>query len=126
MSKLYVRKEKIIKEPTIEELKKLLCRGEYIICADLKDKNDLNSMVLENVICKKGDMYITYGVSQSDKMEYFRLHDDFAISGRDVDTFLYIFSQNFDLFLINDNNLDKKNIYGKLGTANENKVVFRF
>lgn len=34
MSKLYVKKENIIKEPTIGNLKELLERGEYIICGE--------------------------------------------------------------------------------------------
>ena len=126
MSKLYVKPENIIENPTVITLKKLLNEGKYIICGDLKDKNKLESLVLENVICMKNGMYITFGISQSDKMEYFRLHDDLSVGGKSMDDFLFIFTQNYDLFLINDNNLDKKNIYGKLGTPNENKVVFRY
>lgn len=126
MSKLYVKPENIIKEPTVATLKKLLSDGEYIICGDLKDKDNLESLVLENVICMKNGQYVTFGISQSDKMEYFRLHDDMSIGGRAMDDFLLIFSQNYDLFLINDNNLDKKNIYGKLGKPGENNIVFKY
>ena len=126
MSKLYVKPENIIKEPTVENLKKLLSDGEYIICGDLKEKDKLESLVLENVICMKDGKYVIFGISQSDKMEYFRLHDDMVIAGRTMNDFLLIFSRNYDLFLINENNLDKRNIYGKLGTARENKVVFRY
>ena len=74
----------------------------------------------------KDGKYVIFGISQSDKMEYFRLHDDMVIAGRTMNDFLLIFSRNYDLFLINENNLDKRNIYGKLGTARENKVVFRY
>jgi len=126
MSKLYVKPENIIKEPTVANLKKLLSDGEYIICADLKDKNNPESLVLENVICMKKGQYMMFGISQSDKMEYFKLHDDLAISGKSMDDFLLIFSQNYDLFIKNENNLDKKNIYGKLGTPKENTVVYRY
>lgn len=126
MSKLYVKQENLIKEPTMGNLKKILMDGKYIICADLKDKNNLESLVLENVICLKDGQYMMFGISQSDKMEYFRLHDDVAVSGKAMDDFLLIISQNYDLFLINDNNLDKKNIYGKIGTPRENNVVYRY
>lgn len=126
MSKLYIKQENLIKEPTASNLKELLERGEYIICGDLKDKNNLESLVLENVICLKDGQYVVFGISHSDKMEYFRLHDDVAVSGKAMDDFLLIFSQNYDLFLVNDNNLDKKNIYGKLGTPRENNVVYRY
>ena len=126
MSKLYVKQENLIKEPTMGNLKKILMDGKYIICADLKDKNNLESLVLENVICLKDGQYMMFGISQSDKMEYFRLHDDVAVSGKAMDDFLLIISQNYDLFLVNDNNVDKKNIYGKLGTPRENNVVYRY
>ena len=126
MSKLYIKQENLIKEPTASNLKELLESGEYIICGDLKDKNNLESLVLENVICLKDGQYVVFGISHSDKMEYFRLHDDVAVSGKAMDDFLLIFSQNYDLFLVNDNNLDKKNIYGKLGTPRENNVVYRY
>ena len=126
MSKLYVKQENLIKEPTMGNLKKILMDGKYIICADLKDKNNLESLVLENVICLKDGQYMMFGISQSDKMEYFRLHDDVAVSGKAMDDFLLIISQNYDLFLINDNNLDKKNIYGKIGKPRENNVVYRY
>lgn len=126
MSKLYIKQENLIKEPTASNLKELLERGEYIICGDLKDKNNLESLVLENVICLKDGQYVVFGISHSDKMEYFRLHDDVAVSGKAMDDFLLIFSQNYDLFLVNDNNLDKKNIYGKIGTPRENNVVYRY
>ena len=126
MSKLYVKPENIIENPTAKTLKELLMNGEYIICGDLKDKNNPESLVLENVICMKKGQYVTFGISQSGEMEYFRLHDDMSIGGKMMNDFLRIFSQNYDLFLVNDNNLDKKNIYGKLGTANENKIVFRY
>lgn len=126
MSKLYIKQENLIKEPTTSNLKELLERGEYIICGDLKDKNNLESLVLENVICLKDGQYVVFGISHSDKMEYFRLHDDVAVSGKAMDDFLLIFSQNYDLFLVNDNNLDKKNIYGKIGTPRENNVVYRY
>ena len=126
MSKLYVKQENLIKEPTMGNLKKILMDGKYIICADLKDKNNLESLVLENVICLKDGQYMMFGISQSDKMEYFRLHDDVAVSGKAMDDFLLIISQNYDLFLINDNNLDKKNIYSKIGTPRENNVVYRY
>lgn len=126
MSKLYVKQENLIKEPTMENIKKILMDGKYIICADLKDKNNLESLVLENVICLKDGQYMMFGISQSDKMEYFRLHDDVAVSGKAMDDFLLIISQNYDLFLVNDNNVDKKNIYGKLGTPRENNVVYRY
>lgn len=126
MSKLYIKQENLIKEPTMENLKKLLADGEYIICGDLKDKDNLESLVLENVICLKDGQYMVFGISHSDKMEYFRLHDDVAVSGKAMDDFLLIFSQNYDLFLVNDNNLDKKNIYGKIGTPRENNVVYRY
>lgn len=126
MSKLYIKKENIIAEPTPNNLKALLERGEYIICGDLKDKDNLESLVLENVICRKNGMYIVFGISATDKMEYFKLHDDVAVGGKTMDDFIYIFSQNYDLFLVNDNNLDKKNIYGKLGTPRENSVVYRY
>ena len=39
MSKLYVKPENIIENPTAKTLKELLMNGEYIICGDLKDKN---------------------------------------------------------------------------------------
>ena len=126
MSKLYIKQENLIKEPTASNLKELLERGEYIICGDLKDKNNLESLVLENVVCLKDGQYVVFGISHSDKMEYFRLHDDVAVSGTAMDDFLLIFSQNYDLFLVNDNNLDKKNIYGKIGTPRENNVVYRY
>lgn len=128
MSKLYAKPENIIIEPTVELLKKLLSDGEYIICGDLQDKNNLESLVLENVICMKKGKYVTFGISQYDAKEYFRLHDDLLIGGKDeeMDIFLRIFSKTYDLFVINENNLDKKNIYGKLGTPNENKVVYRY
>ena len=126
MSKLYIKQENLIKEPTASNLKELLERGEYIICGDLKDKNNLESRVLENVVCLKDGQYVVFGISHSDKMEYFRLHDDVAVSGKAMDDFLLIFSQNYDLFLVNDNNLDKKNIYGKIGTPRENNVVYRY
>lgn len=126
MSKLYIKQENLIKEPTASNLKELLERGEYIICGDLKDKSNLESLVLENVICLKDGQYVVFGISHSDKMEYFRLHDDVAVSGKAMDDFLLIFSQNYDLFLVNDNNLDKKNIYGKIGTPRENNVVYRY
>lgn len=126
MSKLYIKQENLIKEPTASNLKELLECGEYIICGDLKDKNNLESLVLENVICLKDGQYVVFGISHSDKMEYFRLHDDVAVSGKAMDDFLLIFSQNYDLFLVNDNNLDKKNIYGKIGTPRENNVVYRY
>lgn len=126
MSKLYIKQENLIKEPTASNLKELLERGEYIICGDLKDKNNLESLVLENVVCLKDGQYVVFGISHSDKMEYFRLHDDVAVSGKAMDDFLLIFSQNYDLFLVNDNNLDKKNIYGKIGTPRENNVVYRY
>lgn len=126
MSKLYIKQENLIKEPTASNLKELLERGEYIICGDLKDKNNLESLVLENVICLKDGQYVVFGISHSDKMEYFRLHDDVAVSGKAMDDFLLIFSQNYDLFLVNDNNLDKKNIYGKIGTPRENTIVYRY
>ena len=126
MSKLYIKQENLIKEPTASNLKELLERGEYIICGDLKDKNNLESLVLENVICLKDGQYVVFGISHSDKMEYFRLHDDVAVSGKAMDDFLLIFSRNYDLFLVNDNNLDKKNIYGKIGTPRENTIVYRY
>lgn len=126
MSKLYVKKENIIKEPTIGNLKELLERGKYIICGDLKDKKNLESLVLENVICKKDGQYLVFGISSSDTMEQFKLHDDVGVSGKAMDDFLLIFSQNYDLFLVNDNNLDKKTIYGKLGTPRENSIVYRY
>lgn len=126
MSKLYIKKENLITEPTASNLKELLERGEYIICGDLKDKDNLESLVLENVICIKDGQYVVFGISHSDKMEYFRLHDDVAVSGKAMDNFLLIFSRNYDLFLVNDNNLDKKNIYGKIGTPRENTIVYRY
>lgn len=52
MSKLYIKKENIIKEPTVGNLKELLERGEYIICGNLKDKENLESLVLEKVCMK--------------------------------------------------------------------------
>ena len=73
MSKLYIKQENLIKEPTASNLKELLERGEYIICGDLKDKNNLESLVLENVVCLKDGQYVVFGISHSDKMEYFRL-----------------------------------------------------
>lgn len=126
MSKLYVTEDSIIKEPTVANLKKLLMNGEYIICADLKEKGNPESMVLENVICMKGNQYVVFCISPSDEMEYFRLHDDMAIGGKAMDDFLLIFSRNYDLFIKNENNLDKKNIYGKLGTADENKIIYKY
>ena len=57
MSKLYVKQENLIKEPTMGNLKKILMDGKYIICADLKDKNNLESLVLENVICLKDGIF---------------------------------------------------------------------
>ena len=70
MSKLYIKKENIIKEPTVGNLKELLERGEYIICGDLKDKENLESLVLENVICKKDGQYLVFGISE-DELEFY-------------------------------------------------------
>lgn len=104
MSKLYIKKENIIKEPTAGNIKELLERGKYIICGDLKDKENLESLVLENVICKKDGQYLVFEISSSDTMEQFKLHVGNEIIVNAIDAKTDIFLWGVKLEIIDDDN----------------------
>lgn len=124
MSRLIITKDNII-EPKVDVLKKLLEAGEYIICGDTKD-GKLENMVIENVYCIKNNMLISFCVSNKPGKNKFRLHDDSAFSGKILDMFADVMVNNFDIFIRDCNNVDRKHIYGKLGTKYENQVVFEY
>lgn len=125
MSKLIVTKENII-EPTVENIKKLLMDGEYILCGDMKDKNNPDSLVLENVFCIKNNALVSFCISYKPGDNKFKLHDDVVIGGKMQDMFICTMVGNYDVFIKDFHNVDRKHIYGKLGTPHENRIVFEY
>lgn len=125
MSKLIVAKENII-EPTVDNLKKLLHDGEYILCGDLKDKNNPESIVLGNVFCIKNNALVSFCISNKPGDNKFKLHDDVVIGGKMQDLVIHTMIETYDLFIKDFHNVDRKHIYGKLGTPHENKIVFEY
>lgn len=125
MSRLVVLNENII-EPTIDNLKRLLSDGEYILCGDLHEKGNPESFILENVFCKKDGKLVSFCVSKKNGSNKFRLHDDSVVMGRNLDMFIQCIANNYDVFIVDCHNVDRKHIYGKLGTPFENKVVYEY
>lgn len=125
MSRLVASNENII-EPTVENLQKLLSDGKYIICGDLHEKGNSESLILENVFCKRENKLISFCVSNKPGSNKFRLHDDSVVVGENLEMFIRCIAGNYDVFIIDCHNVDRKHIYGKLGTTYENKVVYEY
>lgn len=122
--------------PIPEEIKKLLLAGEYIICCDIQEPCDLSSIIIENVISiqntegiAKHLSLVQYTVSNNLERDLFTLHDDVIFQFTDekmIDRAINGMLNGYSIFILDKGNIDKTNIYGKLGTVNENKIVCRY
>lgn len=116
----------------------LLKGHEWLMCCTATDPDDMRTYILEMVsryddtglFAKKIGMpvYIEYGISQSVGGQYpYRLHDSLMMpiqNDKDFDDLVRSTIEVFDVVIIEDNMVDRENIYGKLGTKYENEIVF--
>ena len=116
----------------------LLVEHEWLICCSAENPEDVKTYVLENVTryeieghfadIFKNPTLIEYGISQSTGGEYpYRIHDSLMSpikNGKAVSDFINSMLEIFDVFIIDDGMIVRKNVWGKLGTAHSEKIVF--
>lgn len=134
MSQLLVKSENFI-EPKQEIIKNHLLSGDYILCCNIEDLNDMGTLIIENVICVKKKFrevhkpfFIEYTVTNDPNKQKYSLHDDIVILFTDnevLDKIIANILRTYSLYLLDDNNIDRNNIYGKLGTKRERSLIFR-
>lgn len=135
MSKLKIETKYLI-EPKRDTIKKILLNGGYIICCDLKTSRDLSSIQIENVVALQKSFasfdkqaLVIYCVSNNPTSDLYSLHDDNAIpilNEKMIDIAIEGMLGGYGLFVLDDGFVDRKNIYGKLGTQHENEIVFKY
>ena len=121
-----------------ELVKELLLSEMWFICCTAKDPEDMSTYILENVsryetegeIANKLDtpVFIEYGISPATEGDYqFRIHDSVMapmLNEDMIDKLIDNMVKIFDVFIIEHNMVDRKNVWGKLGTEHEDKIVF--
>ena len=123
-------------EPKEGVIKKLLLNGEYIICCDIISPTELKTTIIQNVIAIKERVgmiehrsIVQYTVTNNPKSRKFNLHDDYVIPILDekiIDNALQGMLEGYNLFVLDKDNLDRLNIYGKLGTDVQEDVVYQY
>lgn len=117
----------------------LLIEHDWIICVTAKNPDNPDTYILENVTryeteghfasIMKNPVFIEYGISPAKKRAQFpyRIHDSLMTpieNGRMfmnlVDSMIMI----FDVFIIEENMVDRRNVYGKLLTDHADEIVF--
>ncbi|NLC73624.1 MAG: hypothetical protein GX684_07670 [Ruminococcaceae bacterium] len=120
---------------SVEELKKHLLAGDYIICCDVPHPEDIKTVVIQNVFCIKDllqngkPFIIQFAVSNNPDSELFSLHDGLSlvIENEDVlNGLLANIADSYSLFIKDDGNVDRVNIYGELGSGDEKEIVYKY
>lgn len=117
----------------------LLIRHDWLICCTTVsgDPNDPH-IIFENVTRYetagyferkfRNPVFIEYGISPVIDGDYqYRIHDSLMqpiLNGKAVTDLVASMIKVFDLFIIDENLVDRRRVYGKLGTKQENEIVF--
>lgn len=115
-------------------------RGEWVICADFGIEDEIiiqNVYHLEDESGPLGQKFgvpilVSYCVSPSKEGNFpYRLHDDLVCPVLSMPGMLTLHNlvdgilDTYSIFFVDNQSLDTHNIFGKLGSANENTIVFR-
>lgn len=125
-------------EDARDVLTELLLGGTWFICCSAGNPDDMSTYVLENVTKYEVEghfadklnkpVFVEYGISPAMDGDYqFKIHDSVVapILNEDMITKLIdSMLKTFDVFIVEQNMVDRKNVWGKLGTENEDKIVF--
>lgn len=117
----------------------LLMEHDWVICITAEKTDDPSTYILENVTryeieghfasIMKNPVFIEYGISPSteDKKYPYRIHDSVMTpveNGRMLTDLVDSMIRSFDLFIIEENMVDRRNVYGKLQTDHADEIVF--
>lgn len=116
----------------------LLKEHDWLIGCTATVPDDISTYTLETVFRyeKTGyfankfgkPVFIEYGISRSDIGKYpFRLHDSLMTLIQDDEKLKRIvlsIIEIYDVLILEENMVDREHIYGKLGTAYGNEIVF--
>lgn len=117
----------------------LLIRHDWLICCTtVSGDPDDPHIIFENVTRYETEGYfekkfqppvfIEYGISSAiDGDHQYRIHDSLMqpiFNGKAVTDLVASMIKVFDLFIIEENIVDRRRVYGKLGTKHENEIVF--
>lgn len=117
----------------------LLMNHDWIICVTAENPDDPTTYILENVTryeieghfasIMRNPVFIEYGISKSKEDSYYpyRIHDSLmtpVINGKMVTDLVGAMIRTFDVFIIEDEMVDRCNVYGKLLTDHADEIVF--
>jgi len=119
-------------------VKEALEGGLWIIgCTTGEDPNDYSGFVLENVFRYESDGFwakkyghavlISYGISAAIEDGYlYRIHDDYMTLdiSNSLDTYVQGITSTYGAVMIDEGAVDRRRVYGKLGTEHVDEVVF--
>lgn len=136
MSQLMLYKNSLLK-PDEGVIKNALLSGDYIICCTLREPPDIRSLIIETVTCIKqaipgvinGPAVVEYGVSNDENNTQYRLHDNVTaplLYEDFTDKIVSSMLGTFNLFIRDNGNVNRQDIYGKIGTEYENTIVYRY
>ncbi|MGN0369513.1 MAG: hypothetical protein ACI4EW_03105 [Butyrivibrio sp.] len=117
----------------------LLIKRDWIICVTANNPDDPATFILENVTrfetwghvasIMENPVFIEYGISPSKEGSQFpyRIHDSLMTPVKNLKmlTDLVDFMiRSFDVFIIEEDMVDRRNVYGKLLTDHADEIVF--
>lgn len=116
----------------------LLVQHEWLICCTAEDPEEVSTFVLENVTryeiegrfeeIFKRPVFIEYGISKAvDGVCPYRIHDSMMCpikNGKALSDIVNSMIRTFDVVIVEDGIVDRKRVYGKLGTDHSNEIVF--
>lgn len=117
----------------------LLFGHEWIICATAKNPDDSSTYVLKNVTryeidghfvsLMKNPVFIEYGISpaKNGSLYPYRIHDSLmtpVMNGKMLSSLMDAMIETFDVFIIEEDMVDRCNVYGKLSTNHAEEIVF--
>lgn len=117
----------------------LLMNHDWIVCVTAENPDDQSTYILENVTryeieghfvsLMKNPVFIEYGISPSKEGAEFpyRIHDSLMTpvkNGKRFTDLVDAMVRTFDVFIIEEGMVDRRNVYGKLLTDHADEVVF--
>ncbi len=137
LMKYFISKNENARETLLELL---VNDGEWLICCTAENPEDFNTYIFENVtrLENEGELsdefnapvFIEYGISPMNSGEFpYRIHDSIVVPITDVNLMESIVSsmlKTFDAFVIEEDLVDRKTVWGKLGTDHAEEIVFEY
>lgn len=133
----------MIKVRTSEEgadeiIEMLLMQQRWLICCTASDPDDIKTFILENVTRYEREghfadlfgnpVFIEYGISAAVGGKHpYRIHDSLMLPIKDgslLKTLINNMIKTFDVIILNEDLIDRKTVWGKIGTDRSKEIVF--